>query len=215
MSDHTRAAGRPLIAPLVPGIPGLAWTEIRAAAVDLARHGWPVLPGTYQFSVGGAWLGKRGAVGLEPTAPPWQWARKMAPEVALERWTRRPYSVLLACGLGINAVEVPATHGKRTLARLPLLGRGPVVATPFGSWLFFVRGDSEPLCPGLAANAHGQLHANGSWLPLPPTTREGVPYRWVVSPGDVGWVLPASVGVQRVLVASLARAASGTRPNLA
>lgn len=215
MSDHTEAASRPLIAPLVAEIPGLAWTEIRAAAVDLARHGWPVLPGTYQFTGDGAWLGKRDAAGLEPVTPLWQLATTTVPEVALERWTRRPYSVLLACGLGINAVEVPATHGQRTLARLPLLDRGPVVATPFGSWLFFVRGDSEPLRPELAANAHGQLHANGSWLPLPPTTREGVSHRWMVSPADVGWVLPASAGVQRVLVASLERAASGTRPNLA
>lgn len=213
MSDHTGAASRPLIAPLVPGIPGLAWTEIRAAAADLARHGWSVLPGTYQLAEHGAWLGKRGAAGLEPAAPLWQLATTTDPEVALEWWTRRPYSVLLACGSGVNAVEVPATHGQRTLARLSPSERGPVAATPFGSWLFFVRGDGEPLRPELAVSGHGQLHADGAWLPLPPTAREGVPYCWKVPPSGVGWVLPASPDVQRVLVASLARPASGTQPN--
>ncbi|MGH3694151.1 MAG: bifunctional DNA primase/polymerase [Pseudonocardiaceae bacterium] len=215
MSDHTGAASRLLIAPLLPGIPGLAWTEIRAAAVDLARHGWPVLPGTYRLAEHGAWLGKRGAAGLEPAAPLWQLATTTDPEVALEWWTRRPYSVLLACGTGVNAVEVPATHGQRALARLLPSERSPVAATPFSSWLFFVRGNGEPLRPELAANAHGQLHAAGAWLPLPPTAREGVPYRWKVPPSGVGWVLSASANVQRVLVESLARPASGTRPNLA
>lgn len=44
MNDHTRAVRRPTIAPLVPAIPGLAWTETRAAAVELARHCRPALP---------------------------------------------------------------------------------------------------------------------------------------------------------------------------
>ncbi|MGH4014755.1 MAG: hypothetical protein ACRDSL_12680 [Pseudonocardiaceae bacterium] len=106
--------------------------------------------------------------------------------MALELWTRRPYSVLLARGNGVNAVEVPATHGQRALAQLALSERGPVAATPFGAW-----------------------------LPVPPTARDGLPYRWQVPPSGVGWVLPASADVQRVLVASLRRPASGARPSLA
>jgi hypothetical protein len=215
MNDHTNAVRRPTIAHLVPGIPGLSWTEIRAAAVDLARHGWPMLPGTYQLAEHGAWLGKPGAAGLEPATALGQLATTTDPDVAVEWSTRRPYSVLLACGAVINTVEVPATHGQRALAQLSPPERGPVATTPFGSWLFFVRGDDEPLRPELAAHAHAQLHAGGAWLPLPPTAREGLPYRWQVPPSGVGWVLPASADVQRVLVTSLSRPVSSTRPSIA
>jgi len=137
------------------------------------------------------------------------------PDVAMEWWTRRPYSVLLACGIGVNGIEVPATHGQRVLAQLSPPRRGPVAVTPFGSWLFFVRSDDEPLRPELAANTHAQLHASGAWLPMPPTARDGLPYRWRVSPSTVGWALPASAEVQRVLVASLSRQVSDARPSLA
>jgi hypothetical protein len=176
MDEEVSTARRPTIAPLVPCIPGLAWTEIRAAAVDLARHGWPVLPGTYQLAAHTAWLGKPAAAGVEPIAPLWQLATTTDPDEALEWWTRRPYSVLLACGAKVSAVEVSALHGQRALDQHSLLERGPIAATPFGSWLFFVRSDDEQLRPELGGAAHG----NGAWLPLPPTTREGQPYRWKV-----------------------------------
>jgi hypothetical protein len=211
MGDHTSAVRPPAIAPLLPGIPGLAWTEIRATAVELAGQGWPVLPGTYQLVEDGVWLGKAAAVGLEPAAARWQQAATTDPNVALDWWTRRPYSVLLACGSAVSAVEVLATHGQRALAHLLPPDHGPVAVTPFGSWLFFVRGDREPLRPELAANAHAQLHTVGTWLPLPPTAWEGLPYRWEVPPSAVGWVLPVSTDVQRALVASLSRTAC-TRP---
>lgn len=214
MNDRADTAHGTRTAPLVPGIPGLAWAETRAVAVDLAQHGWPVLPGTYQLAEHGAWLGRSGAAGLEPVAALWQLATTTNPDVAMEWWTRRPYSVLLACGAGVDGVEVPAAHGHRALAQLSPAQRGPVAVTPFGSWLFFVRSDDEPLRPELAANAHAQLHASGAWLPIPPTARGGLPYRWRVPPSTVGWALPASAEVQRVLVASLSRGTSGARPSL-
>jgi hypothetical protein len=215
VSDRIDAARRPTSAPLLPGIPGLAWAETRAAAVDLAQHGWPVLPGTYQLAEHGAWLGRRDAAGLEPVAPLWQLATTTNPDVAMEWWTRRPYSVLLACGAGVDGIEVPAAHGQRALAQLSPARRGPVAVTPFGSWLYFVRSDDEPLRPELAANGHAQLHASGAWLPIPPTARDGLPYRWQMSPSTVGWALPASAEVQRVLVAALSRQTGGARPSLA
>lgn len=215
MSARIDAPRRPASTPLVPGIPGLAWVETRAAAVDLAQHGWPVLPGTYQLAEHGAWLGRPGAARLEPVAALWQLATTTNPDLAMEWWTRRPYSVLLACGAGVDGVEVPAAHGQRALGQLSPAQRGPVAVTPFGSWLFFVRSDDEPLRPELAANAHAQLHASGAWLPIPPTARDGLPYRWRVPPNAVGWALPASAQVERVLVASLSRRASGARSSLA
>lgn len=215
MNDRTGTTHRTPIAPLVPGIPGLAWAETRAAAVDLAQHGWAVLPGTYQLATHGAWLGKPDAAGLEPVAALWQLATTTDPDAAMEWRTRRPYAVLLACGAGVDGVEVPAAHGQRALGQLSPAQRGPVAVTPFGSWLFFVRSGDEPLRPELAANAHAQLHASGAWLPIPPTARDGLPYRWRVPPHTVGWALPASAEVQRVLVASLSRRAGGARPSLA
>ena len=212
MNDRAGAAHSTRIAPLVPGIPGLAWAETRGAAVDMAQHGWPVLPGTYRLAEHGAWLGRSGAAGLEPVAALWPLATTTNPDVALEWWTRRPYSVLLACGTGVDGVEVPAAHGQRALGQLSPTQRGPVAVTPFGSWLFFVRSDDEPLRPELAANAHAQLHASGAWLPIPPTARDGLPYRWRVPPASVGWALPASAEVQRVLIASLSRRASDHNP---
>lgn len=214
MGDQDQANQRPTFAPLVPVIPGLAWTEIRAAAIEFASHGWPILPGTYEVGEHGSWLGKPRAVGLEPVADLWQLATTTSPETALDWWTRRPYSVLLACGAGVDAVEVPAAHGRRALMQVSQPDRGPVAATPFGSWLFFVRSDGDPLHVELAANARAKLHSRGAWLPLPPTGREGVAYRWKVSPAAVGWVLPASTDVQRVLISSLSRTASVMRPRL-
>lgn len=184
------------------------------SAVELARRGWPVLPGTYQLAAHGVWLGKTGAVGLEPAADVWQLATT-DPYMAMDWWTRRPYSILLACGTQVNVVEVPAEHGQHTMSHLWRAERGPVATTPFGSWLFFVRSDDEPLRTDLAARVHAQVHTSGTWLPLPPTVREGVAYRWLVAPSSVGWALPASAGVQRALAASLNSSANSTTPNSA
>lgn len=44
MGDQRRTDKCAMLASLVPEIPGPVWTALRAAAVDLARHGRPVLP---------------------------------------------------------------------------------------------------------------------------------------------------------------------------
>ena len=202
MSDHadtTRQQGMVL----VPVMPGLDWTEIRAAAVRYAEHGWPVFPGTYQFAQHGAWLGKRGSTRLEPVADQWAAAVITDPSAAMDQWSQRPYSVLLDCGQDVNAVEVPFAHGTRAWGCLTGDERGPVVATPSGSSLFLVRASDEPLHPELAATAHAHLHGAGAWLPLPPTTGEGVPYRWRTTPAATEWALPVSADVQRALVRTL------------
>jgi hypothetical protein len=202
VNDHADTTGRPGMA-LIPVMPGLDWTEIRAAAVRCARHGWPVLEGTYQLAQHGGWLGKPGAVGLEPVADLWPTATTTDPDATMARWSRRPYSVLLACGHAVNAVEVPFAHGQRALSLLASGERGPVAATPYGSSLFFVHASDEPVHPELASPARAHLHGAGSWLPLPPTACEGVPYRWRVAPSATEWKLPTSADVQRVLVRTL------------
>lgn len=184
---------------LLHPFPGLAWTEIREAAVECARHGWPVVPGTYQLAEHAAWLGKRDAAGLEPIAESWRMATTTDPATALEKWTQRPYSVLLACG-AVEVLEVPAGHGERArpvLAERRLLG--PVAVTPSRTWLLFVA-HGGTLMSELAERA--RLHEAGGWVPLPPTTCGGIPYRWRVSPGDASWRLPSSAAVQRLLIES-------------
>lgn len=202
MNDHGKSAAGSGIA-LVPVMPGLDWTGLREAAVRYAGHGWPVLAGTYQLAAHSGWLGKRGALGLEPVADLWPTAMTKDPDAAMDRWSHRPYSVLLACGQTVNAVEVPFAHGKRALALPADDGLGPVAATPYGSSLFFVQASDEPLRPELASCGHAQLHGAGSWLPLPPTACEGVPYRWRVEPPAIEWRLPTSADVQRVLARAL------------
>ncbi len=117
MTDRAGAAYQMRIAPLVPGIPGLAWAEARYAAVDLAQHGRPVLPGTYRSPSTGLGGGNPGAAGLESAALCGNWPRRPNPDVAMEWWTQRPYSVLPACGARVNGVEIPAPHEQRALAQ--------------------------------------------------------------------------------------------------
>lgn len=191
--------------------PGIGWTEIRSAAVAFAEHGWPVVPGTYQLAEWSAWLGKPKAGGLEPVEDLWVTESITAPEIAENWWTRRPYSVLLACGKGVDALEVPASHGERALQRLRADGQlGPIAVTPFGTWLLFVR-SGEPLRTALALNPQTQLHSYCCWVPLPPTTRGQLPYRWRMSPTAVAWSLPPAGTVQHALIDAMRHtAATGT-----
>lgn len=191
-------------------IPGLQWTEIRTAAVEFAAHGWPVLAGTYQLTEHSRWLGRAQAGGLEPVADGWTTAATTDPGVALEEWTRRPYSVLLACGNKVDALEVPATHGERCIEELRASGElGPIAVTPFGTWLLFV-GSGEPLHPTLAVRPHTQLHSSGQWVALPPTTQGQLPYRWRMSPTAVSWSVPDCLSVQATILSMAERAPQPT-----
>lgn len=99
---------------MVHPVPGLRWTECRDAATECAGHGWSVLPGTYEFGERGSWFGKTGAMGLEPVFALWATKPVTDVAVAMERWTQRPYSVLLACGQRwMPSKSVPTTAGAR------------------------------------------------------------------------------------------------------
>ncbi|MGB3443201.1 MAG: bifunctional DNA primase/polymerase [Actinophytocola sp.] len=187
---------------LMHPMPGLRWTEFRDAAADCASHGWPVLPGTYQLDGDTTWYGKPGAIGLEPAAAMWAMASTTDTAVALAWWTRRPYSVLVACGTAVDVIEVSADHGRRSWARLAERGDlGPIVGTPFGRWLVLVRPGGE-LRDELAADA--RLRARGEWVPVPPTARAGAAYRWIVHPTECSWTLPDPQRVQESLIDGLA-----------
>lgn len=177
-------------------MPGLAWTQIRDEAVAFASHGWPVLPGTYQ--VDDEWLGKQRAAGLEPIADIWTMASTTDPTVAQDWWTRRPYSILLACGIMVDAFEVPQDQSEEAMMRLRARKvLGPVTMTPFGSLLIFARTDVVDADQVLGSEI--QWHSDGAWVPLPSTTRCGVPYRWRGAPKESGWGLPSATQVHRAL----------------
>jgi len=63
--------------------PGRILTEIRAAAIEYAEHGWPVQPGTYQVHGSRHWHGKPSSEGLEPVAEHWTRAGSAEPDQAL------------------------------------------------------------------------------------------------------------------------------------
>jgi hypothetical protein len=179
-------------------MPGLAWTEIRDEAVAFAGHGWPVLPGTFQVGDDGEWLGKHRAAGLEPVADIWTMASTTDPTVAQDWWTRRPYSVLLACGIMVDAFEVPQHHSELAMERLRTRkALGPVAMTPFGSLLVFAR--TGVVDADRVLDSEIRWHSDGAWVPLPPTTRSGAPYRWRSAPQESGWCLPATNRVHRAL----------------
>lgn len=202
--------GRDRSVRLMHPMPGLRWTEFRDAAADYASHGWPVLPGTYQLDGDTTWYGKAGAMGLEPAAATWAMASTTDAAVAMDWWTRRPYSVLVACGAVVDVVEVSADHARRSRAQLAERGDlGPIVGTPFGRWLVLVRPGGE-LREELAADA--RLRARGEWIPLPPSARTGAPYRWVVHPKECSWTLPDPRCVQESLIDGLAALGAASKP---
>lgn len=174
--------------------PGVAWTQIRNAAVDAARRGWPVVPGEPFLA--------NSDCALCPINADWRDAPITDPGRALAVWTAHPYALLLVCGHGVDVLEVsPAVAGL-----LPVLaGRGvevPVaVVAPFPRRLLYVATGSA-LLPELAAEGT-TLHALGGYVALPPTTLGQRSARWLRPPPDHGTALPGSDEVQLLLVDAL------------
>lgn len=184
--------------------------ELKASAVELADHGWPVIPGTYWQA--DRWLGAEG-VPADDLAP--IEADGLAPviqdtDLVKGCWSMRPYSVLLATGSVIDAIEVPALVGRRVCALLrenDLVA--PVAATPTGRWWFGVRA-GEALRPELASRSDVVLHSRGSWVAVPPSEGPQGVVHWRVPPSTCGWQLPRPSDLQVALLDVL-----GHRPVLA
>src|SRR5262245_10888383 len=104
--------------------------ELRAEAIGLASRGWPVLPGTYP--AGPQWAGGDGvdADGPTPVHADWQDRIGAGPEQVAAWWTGHPYSVLLATGVVLDAIEVSDDLGRDAARALRLLDVPvPIVAT--------------------------------------------------------------------------------------
>lgn len=178
-------------------------TELRAEAIGLAWHGWPVVPGTYPD--GSRWIGRSGAPqhGPTPLHDDWQELAGAAPKEVASLWTGSPFSLLLATGIALDVLEVSADLGRYTATELRAIGLvAPIAATPDGRWLFpVVTGD--PLCAELERHPEVELHGRGSWVPLPPSPFVHGVVHWRVKPEVSGWHVPRSSDVQQAVVDAL------------
>ncbi|QFZ16316.1 bifunctional DNA primase/polymerase [Saccharothrix syringae] len=160
--------------------------ELRAEAVNLAWHGWPVLPGTYP--AGDRWAGRDGVEDSGPVPVHRDWRERVgtrADQVATW-WAGRSYSILLATGHGVDAIEVDAELGRRAAVALRATGIPvPIVATPDGRWTFLVASGG-----GLVADPGVRHRAEGEYVPLPPSPAQHGVVHWRVKPQICAWQLP-------------------------
>ncbi|GAB3006153.1 bifunctional DNA primase/polymerase [Amycolatopsis acidiphila] len=178
--------------------------ELRAEAIGLAWHGWPVLPGTSPAADSGdeAWSG--------PVPVHHDWADRLGahPNEVAEWWNGHPYSLLVATGKVVDAVEVDVELGKRAARLLRATGHpAPIVATPDGRWLFLTT-VADTLPERLATSGEVRWHGVGSWVPLPPTPFQHGVVHWRVKPDVWGWRLPEADAVHAVLARALDQADS-------
>lgn len=178
-------------------------TELRAEAIGFACHGWPVVPGSYPY--GAAWLGAHGRDGIvaDGPAPVHSDFADLAgcgPERIATLWDGRPFSVLLATGFGVDALELSAELGRATAIGLRVAGLPvPIAATPGGQWLLPVAGGGS-LHPRLAGHADVVWHTRGSWVALPPSPLLAGVVHWRVKPDVCGWELPRLADVEHALL---------------
>ncbi|GAA3891858.1 bifunctional DNA primase/polymerase [Saccharothrix violaceirubra] len=169
--------------------------ELRAEAVSLAWHGWPVLPGTYP--AGDGWAGRDGVESTGPTPVHDDWQERVgtqADQVAAW-WAGHSYSILLATGHGVDAVEVDTDLGRKAAVALRAAGFPvPILATPEGRWTFLVATGSP-----WPSDDRVTYHGKGEFIVLPPTpVRHGVVH-WRVKPQICGWQLPDATIVRDAL----------------
>ncbi|SHE73267.1 bifunctional DNA primase/polymerase [Streptoalloteichus hindustanus] len=184
--------------------------ELRAEAIGMAWRGWPVLPGTYPAGL--RWEGRDGARNEGPVPVHQDWAQRVGtdPEQVASWWSGRPYTLLVATGFVVDAVEVGGELGRATAAALRAAGVPvPIAATPTGRWLFLIASepgsgrDSGALRSGLGEHQDITLHARGSWIPLPPSPFQHGVVHWRVRPQVCGWQLPDIDVVRDALLSAL------------
>lgn len=170
-------------------MPGLWLTEVRDAAVNYARRGWPVRPALLTST------SVSGFCGDEITDA----------EKALDVWARAPYPILLSCGSFVEAIEVPGLVSRNAIHSLRAAGLlGPIIAAPFGTdYMLASAGQRRPVLKD--CDFVGRQLERGERLVLPPTAVDEPLYRWRISPTAVGWKLPNIFAIQRELARSSLR----------
>ncbi|GAB3498815.1 bifunctional DNA primase/polymerase [Amycolatopsis cihanbeyliensis] len=175
--------------------------ELRAEAIGLAWRGWPVLPGTYPAGDDG----DRAAEWSRPVPAHDDWRERLGahPHKVASWWTGSPYSLLVATGTVLDAVEVDDEVGRRAARLLRVQGApAPIVAMPNGRWLFLTTA-ADRLPVALAEDDSVEWHGAGGWVPLPPTPFEHGVVHWRVKPEVWGWRLPDAASVHDVLARAL------------
>jgi hypothetical protein len=186
--------------------------ELKASALELVDHGWPVLPGTYWQS--NRWAGSQDGGDTGPL-PVREVVGNGGPAATRDSadvsrwWADRPYSVLLATGTACDVIEVSALVGRRVCALLRQASLVvPVAATPTGRWWFAVQ-PGEALRPELATRPELVLYGRGACVPAPPSEGPQGIVHWRVAPSACGWRLPNPCDLQVALLEVL-----GQRPAL-
>lgn len=175
--------------------------ELRVQAIELASRGWSVLPGTYPagYEAGvPVWSGSEAARPSGSTHPVpvhADWRERLGADVrqVANWWSEEPYSLLVATGEQVEALETGPELGRRAARALRSLGVPvPIVATPDARWYFLAAGGSATAaCPELVAAGAVRRHSTGSWLPVPPSTFHHGVVHWRVKPEVCGWRLPS------------------------
>lgn len=143
-----------------------------------------MIPGTY-LNTDQRWCGREGATELCPSEDNWA-DRPVTDRVeADDLWSQHPYGLLLACGRGVNALEVPEELSD-------LLDDPRVPRTPPGGGDtsavagLFTATATDPL-PSQLETAGVRLHGKGSWMALPPTIVDvHSSMRWLGTPLPLG-----------------------------
>ncbi|MGH3848121.1 MAG: bifunctional DNA primase/polymerase [Pseudonocardiaceae bacterium] len=174
------------------------WERLRVAAFEAVCRGWPVAPGVDGSDA-------EGFAEVRPVVRNGDMALVRDPDQAWRVWDQRPYGVLLACGRGVDALDVPF----RVAELLPTLASAglavpTVTALAPSRWVLIVTTGSGTVRDDLAA-ASVRLRGIGQWVALPPTTPAGQPpLRWTTPPAeDPDTALPSADEVQRVLAEAL------------
>jgi hypothetical protein len=172
---------------------GMLRLRLRHAAQTLADKGWPVIPGGYfngermAYDRPTCW-----ATSCHPLLPDWETSTAFC-----DWWQDKPHSVLLPTGRVFDAIEVPALVGSAVRGVC-----GPTILTPNRNWIFLIRAGT-PLMAELADRRDVVLHGLGSWVPAPPTVLPEGSVCWLLSPRQVGWVLPLAGAMQMALLSAL------------
>lgn len=167
------------------------------AALHAVSAGWPVTPGTWRVSSG--WAGAANVSQLSPVDADWYRHPLRTSAEVTARWGDRPYSPLLVCGHGVDAVVLPAEVAEQMWALRAAhstLG-GPGIAIPGGDQIMLVATGGSVDSGFYAAGCRWLTYR--CWLPLPPTWTDRGPVRWR-RPPEPTFALPGLGAVQRLVL---------------
>jgi hypothetical protein len=183
--------------------------ELRAQAIGFAWRRWPVLPGTYP--AGAHWAGRDGVQDAGPVPVQQDWQERIgtpADQVATW-WTGKPYSLLLATGFTVDAIEVGSGLGTAAARVLRSIGMPvPIIGTPAGRWLFLTK-SGQRVAESFAGHDDIVVHGAGSWVPLPPTQFQHGVVHWRVRPEVCGWEIPQTHIVKDAMLDAIATRSAG------